>query len=357
MVGLLTGDVAAAWDFFVHLAVVLIPLFVAGAFLVGLLQEYMPPERVEGILRRHDGGTGNAVAAGIGAVTPFCSCSTVPVLAGLLGAGAPLGLAFSFLLASPLVNELAVILLVGLFGLEVAAAYVGLTLVAAVVGGIVIGRLDLEAHVKDVSLLAPDESPDGDSSGDSEVATDGGTASCGTADSGTAGCGPTDCGTADAGASESCCDSGCGGGTPRNAASHRERVGRAATGAREFFVDLLPYLLLGMTLGAIVHGFVPASVVLAVIGPENPLAVPIAAIAGAPIYVSMSAMLPVAASFAEQGVQIGTVLAFVVGSAGVSIPNLILLNKLFDRTLLATYAVTVVATGVVVGLAFNAALA
>jgi uncharacterized membrane protein YraQ (UPF0718 family) len=328
MTGALAGDLAAAWDFFVHLAVVLVPLFVGGAFLVGLLQEYLPPERVEAILRRHDGGTGNVVAAGIGAITPFCSCSTVPVLAGLLGAGAPLGLAFSFLLASPLVNELAVLLLVGLFGIRVAAVYVAVTLLAAVVFGLVIGRVGLDDHLKDVDLLAPD-SP--------QAATDGGT--------------PTGTGDATGGDCGSC---GCATDRPASV-SHRERIGRAATGAREFFVDLLPYLLLGMTLGALVHGFVPAELLRSVLGPDNPLAVPIAAVAGAPIYVSMSAMLPIAASFAEQGIPIGTVLAFVVGSAGVSIPNLVLLNKLFDRTLLAAYAATVVATGIGVGLLFNAA--
>jgi uncharacterized membrane protein YraQ (UPF0718 family) len=135
------------------------------------------------------------------------------------------------------------------------------------------------------------------------------------------------------------------------------RVKRAAAGARSFFVDLFPYLLLGMTLGAAVHGFVPTALLHRVIGPENPFAVPLAAVAGAPIYMSMSAMLPVAASFAEQGIPVGTVLAFVVGSAGVSLPNLVLLNKLFDRTLLAVYALTVVTTGIVVGVAFNAVVA
>ncbi|WP_134671603.1 permease [Halorussus marinus] len=324
MTGALAGDLAAAWDFFVHLGVMLVPLFVGGAFLVGLLQEYLPPERVEAILGRHDGGAGNVAAAGIGAVTPFCSCSTVPVLAGLLSAGAPLGLAFSFLLASPLVNELAVLLLVGLFGLRIAAVYVAVTLVAAIVFGLAIGRLGLEDHLKDVDLLAAD-SP--------RAATDGGVST---------GEAAADC--------ETC---GCGADRPAPA-SHRERVRRAATGAREFFVDLLPYLLLGMTLGAIVHGFVPAELLRSVIGPDNPVAVPIAAVAGAPIYVSMSAMLPIAASFAAQGIPIGTVLAFVVGSAGVSVPNLVLLNKLFDRTLLAAYAATVVATGIGVGLLFNA---
>jgi uncharacterized membrane protein YraQ (UPF0718 family) len=113
-----------SWNYFVHLVVLLVPLFIGASFLVGLAQEYLPPEKVERKLRGHDEGSGNVAAAGLGAVTPFCSCSTVPVLAGLLQAGAPLGLAFSFLLASPLVNEIAVLLLVGLFGIEVTLWYI-----------------------------------------------------------------------------------------------------------------------------------------------------------------------------------------------------------------------------------------
>jgi uncharacterized membrane protein YraQ (UPF0718 family) len=307
-----------SWDFFVHLAVVLVPLFLGASFLVGLAQEYLPPEAVERRLRGHDEGTGNVAAAGLGAVTPFCSCSTVPVLAGLLQAGAPLGLAFSFLLASPLVNEIAVVLLLGWFGIEVTVWYVVTTFLAAVVGGIVIGRLGMSDHVKDVRI-ADDENQ--------AVASDGGTVGCG-------------------------CDDGA---TPKR--THRQRVETAAREAASFFIETLPYLVLGMTIGALVHGVVPVEMVHAVLGEKNPLAVPLAAIAGAPIYVSLSGMLPIAASLSEQGIAIGTVLAFVIGGAGVSLPNLILLNKLFERRLLAVYAATVVAIGIVVGVVFNLALA
>ena len=141
-----------SWNYFLHLAVLLVPLFIGASFLVGLAQEYLPPEKVERKLRGHDEGTGNVAAAGLGAVTPFCSCSTVPVLAGLLQAGAPLGLAFSFLLASPLVNWIAVLLLLGLFGVEITVWYVIITLLAAIIGGIVIGRLGLSGYVKDVRI-------------------------------------------------------------------------------------------------------------------------------------------------------------------------------------------------------------
>lgn len=340
---MLSPEVVAAlgdtWAFFLHLTVVLVPLFLLGSFLVALTREYLPPERVERVLQRYEGGVGNVVAAGFGAVTPFCSCSTVPMLAGLLQARAPLGIAFSFLLASPLVNELAVLLLVGLFGVEVAVYYVAVTLVSAVVLGAVLGRLGLESHLKDVDLFARD---------DRAVATDGG--QCVTVDGA---CVPAS--TVDGGGG----DCGCGCGPVRvegSGDSHLARVRRAALGTGTFFRDLVPYLLLGLVTGSLIHGVVPASLLEGYLGSSNPFAVPLAAVAGAPIYVSMSAMLPIAASLTEQGVPIGTVLAFVVGSAGVSVPNLVLLNKLFDRTLLAVYAAAVVTVGVVLGVLFNAVL-
>ncbi|AFZ74185.1 permease [Natronobacterium gregoryi] len=303
-------------EYFVHLAVVLAPLFVGASFLVGLAQEYLPPERVEAMLRSRDHGSGNVLAAGLGAATPFCSCSTVPILAGLLGAGAPIGLAFSFLLASPIVNWIAVLLLLGLFGASVTVAYVVTALVAAIVGGIVIGMLDLDRYVKNVRITA----------GGREVTTDGG--------------------------SETSCACNV---TPTR--THRDRFAAAGQGALSFFWDTLPYIVAGITIGALIHGAVPADLLQRLAGPDNPLATPLAALAGAPVYVSISGMLPIAHSLAEQGVPIGTVLAFVIGGAGISIPNLILLNKLFDRRLLVIYAGTVVAVGITVGVLFNTVFA
>jgi uncharacterized membrane protein YraQ (UPF0718 family) len=311
-----------SWDYFLHLAMVLTPLFIGASFLVGLAQEYLPPERVEAMLRSRDQGSGNVLAAGLGAVTPFCSCSTVPVLAGLLGAGAPVGMSFSFLLASPIVNWIAVFLLFGLFGAGVTAAYVLSALAAAIVGGLVIGTLDLERYIKEVRITAGGR----EITTDRRAATDGGTA--------------TAC--------------GCGGTTPK---THRERVTDAGEGALSFFRDTLPYIVVGIAIGALIHGAVPASFLQRIAGPGNPLATPLAALAGAPIYVSISGMLPIAHSLTEQGIPIGTVIAFVIGGAGISIPNLILLNKLFERRLLAIYAATVVTIGIVIGVLFNTVLA
>jgi uncharacterized membrane protein YraQ (UPF0718 family) len=300
-----------SWDYFLHLATVLIPLFIGASFFVGLVEEYLPPEKVEAMLQKRNRGSGNVAAAGLGAVTPFCSCSTVPVLAGLLGAGAPLGLSFSFLLASPIVNEIAAFLLLGLFGVEITAIYLVSALIAAIIGGVVIDTFELDHLVKDVKITTNDRT----------VATDGGTASC------------------------SCS------GNVSATKTHRKRVETAAGGAWSFFKDTFPYLLLGMTLGALIHGAVPASWLQQVAG--NPLAVPLAALAGAPLYVSMAGMLGIAAPLVDQGVPIGTVVAFVVGGAGISIPNLILLNKLFERKLLVVYAVTVVAIGTTLGYGLN----
>nr|WP_157511277.1 permease [Halapricum sp. CBA1109] len=309
-----------SWEYFLHLAIVLTPLFIGASFLVGLAQEYLPPERVEALLQSRDHGSGNVLAAGLGAVTPFCSCSTVPVLAGLLGAGAPTGMAFSFLLASPIVNWIAVLLLLGLFGPGVTAAYVTTALVAAVVGGMIIGTFDLEPYIKDVRITA----------GGREIATDGGAAATG-------GC--SDCGSA------------------VENRTHTERVSAAGTGALSFFRETLPYIAVGIAIGALIHGAVPAEYLQRIAGPGNPLATPIAAIAGAPLYVSISGMLPIAHSLTQAGIPIGTVIAFVIGGAGISIPNLILLNKLFERRLLAVYATTVVTIGITVGVSFNTVFA
>lgn len=310
-------------DYFVYLLVRLVPLFIAASFLVGLAQEYLPPERVEAVLRRRAQGSGNVAAAGLGAVTPFCSCSTVPVLAGLLGAGAPLGLAFSFLLASPIVNWIAVFLLLGIFTIEVTIAYVIATLVAAVVGGLVIGRFDFDHLIKDVQVTA----------GNRTITTDGGTAQCGESVTGGTG---------------QCCDN-----PSPSSRTHRARFATAGRGALEFFRDTVAYLMLGIVIGALIYGAVPESLLQSVAGSTNPLVVLFAVLLGAPVYVSISGMLPIAAALAAQGVPIGTVLAFVIGGAGISIPNLILLNALFERKLLAVYAGTVAVIGFTVGMLFN----
>jgi uncharacterized membrane protein YraQ (UPF0718 family) len=311
----LRADLLDSARYFAWLVVTIVPLFVLASFLVGLAQEYVSPGRVREALEQRDAGSGNLAAAGVGAVTPFCSCSSIPLVAGLLQAGAPLGIVFSFLLASPLINEIAVPLLIGLFGLRVAALYVVVMFVAAVAGGLIIGRLlSFEDHVEvdGIASMGPDSS----------VMTDGGAI------------------TADPGVQ----------------ATHREHARAAAGHARSFLHEMLPYVTLGIVAAALIHGVVPVSWLQSLLGPSNPVAVPLAVLAGVPLYFSLSAMLPVAASLVSTGIPIGTVLALLVGTVGVSLPNLIMLNKLFSRRLLVAYVSTVVAIGIGVGLVFNAVL-
>lgn len=313
----LLANLRTSWAYFLHLGGTLIPLFLGASFLVGLADAYLPAERVQSILRGHDQGMGNIAAAGLGAVTPFCSCSTIPMLAGLLQAGAPLGLAFSFLLASPLVNELAILLLIGVFGLEVTLWYVAITFGAAVLAGLIIGRVGIDDHVKEIGITG------GAGAG---VSADGGTVQS--------------------------CDDGQGCARP----SHRRRIVTAARQAISFLRSMGPYLLLGMVIGAVLQGFVPRQLLHVVFGSQNPFAIPFAAVVGAPLYVSLSGMLPIAETLHGQGIAMGTVLAFVIGGAGVSLPNLVLLGKLFDRRLLVLYASTVVGIAILVGTVFNAVL-
>lgn len=292
--------------YFVRLFLTIVPLFLLASFLVGLAKEYVSAGRIRQTLDRRNGGTGNLAAAGVGAMTPFCSCSSIPLVAGLLQAEAPLGIVFSFLLASPLINEIAVPLLAALFGVRVAVLYVAIMFSAAVIGGWLIGRfVTPHRHVKEIkgtdygATVIPD------------------------------------------------------GGTPARSVTHRHRVGRAARHAWTFLRELLPYVTFGMLVAALVHGVVPVAWLDTVLGPSNPVAVPLAVLVGVPLYFSLSATLPVAAALVSKGIPIGTVLALVVGVVGVSLPNLIMLSKLFSRRLLTVYATTVVGIGIVIGWVFN----
>lgn len=309
MVGPVPGGVLDAAGYFLELALWVGPLFVLASFLVGIVEEYLSPERLQELMEGQRGGRGTVSATALGAVTPFCSCASIPVVAALLKARAPLGISLSFLIASPLINEVAILLLGGLFGWDVAALYVALTFVTVVVLGLVVDRFELHHHIK------VDRAP--------QPVADGGTA--------------TDCAPG-----------------PARTPTHREHLRSGARRALTFFFDMAPYLILGMALAAVLHEFVPVQWIQGLLGSENPVAVPTATFLGAPIYVSISAMLPLASSLVDQGISLGTVLAFVIGGAGVSIPNLVILTKFFDRYLLALYVAIVASVGITVGVVLNA---
>ncbi len=288
-----------AWQFFVVIAGELILLFVGITFLVGLLHAYVPEERIRSVLTGKRQGAGNVLGAGFGALTPFCSCSTIPILLGLLDAGIPFGVCMSFLLASPLLNPVILSLLAALVGIVPTAVYAGITFAAAAGIGALLGRLGYERYVKDVTIAARPE--------------------------------PCDCN-----------------------ASHGARIRGAFAFAFALFRQVLPYLLLGAGIGAFIYGFVPEDLIVTVAGPANPLAIPAAAVIGVPMYIRAETIIPISAVLLEKGMGIGAVMALIIGGAGASIPEVTLLAAIFERRLLAAFVAVILWVAVLAGAAFQA---
>jgi len=292
-------SVITAGQFFVVIAGELVLLFVGFTFLVGLLQTYIPEERIRSVLAgRRQGIVGNAIGAGFGALTPFCSCSTIPILLGLLDVGVPFGVCMSFLLASPLMNPVILALLAALVGGVPTAVYAAGTFTAAVGLGWLLGRLGYGRYVKDVMVEGRPE--------------------------------PCDC-----------------------ARGHGARIRVAFSFAVGLFRQVLPYLLLGAGIGAFIYGFVPGDLIVAVAGPGNPLAIPVAAIIGVPMYIRAEPLIPVSAVLLEKGMGIGAVMALIIGGAGASIPEVTLLAAIFERRLVAAFVVTILTVAILAGAAFQ----
>ncbi|NYT06102.1 MAG: permease [Methanomicrobiales archaeon] len=305
----MTEALLSAGRFFVIIAGELILLFIGISFLVGLLHAYVPEERIRTTLSGRGRGSGNMLGAAFGALTPFCSCSTIPILLGLLDTGVPFGVCMSFLIASPLLNPVILSLLAALIGPVPTAFYAVITFAAAVVIGAVLGRLGYERYVKNVTL-------------------EGGNRRC-------------DC-------------------PPENGATFRERHGPKISGAFAFAVSLfrqvLPYLLLGAGIGAFIYGFVPESLIIGLAGPDNPLAIPVAAVIGVPMYIRAETIIPISAVLLDKGMAIGAVMALIIGGAGASIPEVTLLSAIFERRLVAAFVMTVLGVAILAGAAFQALL-
>jgi len=292
------ANLITAGQFFVVIAGELVLLFVGITFLVGLLQTYIPEERIRSVLAGRRQGVGNIIGAGFGALTPFCSCSTIPILLGLLDIGVPFGICMSFLLASPLLNPVILALLVALVGVVPTAIYAALTFTAAVVLGALLGRLGYARYVKDVMVEGRPE--------------------------------PCDCNS-----------------------SHGTRIRGAFSFAVSLFRQMLPYLLLGAGIGAFIYGFIPEDLIVSLAGPDNPLAIPVAAVIGIPMYIRAETLIPISAVLLEKGMGIGAVMALIIGGAGASIPEVTLLAAIFDRRLLAAFVVIILGVAVLAGVAFQ----
>ncbi len=296
----LPATLITAGQFFVVIAGELILLFVGITFLVGLLQAYIPEERIRSVLAGKRQGVGNVIGATFGALTPFCSCSTIPILLGLLEVGIPFGVCMSFLLASPLLNPIILSLLVALIGVVPTAVYAAVTFTAAAGIGWLLGRLGYGRYVKDVMVEGRPE--------------------------------PCDCAVA---------------------VSHGTRIRSAFSFAVSLFRQVLPYLLLGAGIGAFIYGFVPEGLIVSLAGPDNPLAIPVAAVIGVPMYIRAETIIPISAVLLEKGMGIGAVMALIIGGAGASIPEVTLLAAIFERRLVAAFVVTILTVAVLAGVVFQ----
>jgi len=283
-----------------------IALLLAGIiFLVTVLRSFMSVERTRALLGGKREGVGNVMAAGLGVITPFCSCSAVPAFIGFVAAGVPLGVTLSFLIASPLVNEVAIALLFGLFGIGPTLMYVGAGLVIAIVAGFVLGRLKLERWVEPFVF----ETRLGGQVIDSTAGLD-----------------------------------------------WDDRIQMGIEEVFNILKKIWPYLLVGIGLGAAIHGWAPEDFFTKYAGEGNPFAVLIAVLIGIPLYSNAAGILPLVDALHDKGLPMGTLLAFMMAVVALSLPEMILLRRVLKPQLIATF-VGVVGLGIVgVGYLFNAVL-
>lgn len=290
---------AAALNFFIYDTVKIFFLLSVVIFAVAMIRSFFPPEKTKKILSRFPETVGNVLAALLGIVTPFCSCSAVPLFIGFIEAGVPLGVTFSFLVSSPMVNEVALIMLWGLFGWKVALLYIGSGLVIAILSGFVIGRLKLERHVEEyVYQIRMGE-----------------------------------------------------------AAISDPALSERFTYAKDYVFEILhkiwPYVVVGIAIGGLMHGYAPANLLTKIAGPSNPLAVPLAVLIGVPLYSNAAGIIPIVKVLMDKGMAIGTALSFMMAVTALSLPEAIILRKVLKPKLLIIFF-SVVAVGIMlIGYLFN----
>lgn len=296
----LESRIGASLQFFVYDIIKIFILLSVLIFSISYIQSFFPPERTKKILGRFHGIGANTLAALLGTVTPFCSCSSIPLFIGFTSAGLPLGVTFSFLISSPLVDLGSLVMLTGSFGSKVALAYVLVGLVLAVLGGTLIERLHLENDVEEFIRNAGKvdlESPQ---------------------------------------------------------MSVRDRLSYAKTQVASTVRKVAPYVLVGVAIGALIHNFIPQAFVEELLGAEHWYSVPLATLIGIPMYADIFGTIPIAESLFAKGAGLGTVLSFMMGVTALSLPSMVMLRKAVKPRLLAVFF-GVVAVGIMlIGFFFNA---
>lgn len=298
----LDTHLGAAVQFFLYDTPKVLLLLTLVVFAVGIVRTFFTPARTRRILAGKNETLGNVLAALLGIVTPFCSCSAVPLFIGFVTAGIPLGVTFSFLIAAPMVNEVALVLLFGLFGWQVALLYLSTGLLIAMVAGWTLGRLKLERHVEDWVYAIPT--------------------------------------AAQAGTDETL--------------TWEDRIHAGRDAVREIVGKVWPFVVLGIAVGAGIHGYVPADFLASFMGADAWWSVPLAVLLGIPMYANAAGIIPIVEALLGKGAALGTVLAFMMAVIALSLPEMIILRKVLKPALIATF-VAVVGCGILlVGYLFNA---
>ncbi len=347
-----------AGKFFLVIAGELILIFVVVSFLIGVLMEYLPPSRVRSFLSNKLTWVQYLLGSGLGALTPFCSCSTVPITAGLLKGGVPFGPTMAFLFASPVLNPVIIALVLSLLGYKVTLVYVVVTFIGSMAAALLMSRLGMEAQVK--PLLQVQAACCGGEAGPEVMPVK---------IQPSAGCCPSEsvqpmkmitlptlqapgCCAQQAGTPQaSCCsvnfeDDGVSGSTQ---VPFKEKMKQASLSAVDTFKGVFWYLLLGAGIGAFIYGFFPQDLVVRLAGPGNPWSIPIAAIIGVPMYIRAETIIPISAALVGKGMGVGTVLALIIGGAGASIPELLILGSMFRKKLIFAFVLNVFLVAVAAG--------
>lgn len=291
--------VTLSLQFFIYDVIKILILLSFLIFLISYIQSYFPPERTKRILGRFTGWKAYTLSALLGTVTPFCSCSSIPLFIGFTAAGLPLGATFSFLISSPLVDLGSLLLLSSIFGFPTAILYVAVGLVLAVIGGSMINRFgreeDIEGFIRSIQIQESAETT----------------------------------------------------------MTKRERVGYAKGQVKATVHKVFWYIIIGVGIGAVIHNWIPSSLILAVLGSSNPFSVIIAAVVGIPMYADIFGTLPIAEALWAKGVGLGTILAFMMGVTALSLPSLIMLRKAVKPRLLALFFGIVTVGIMLIGYVFN----
>lgn len=295
----INGQLGGSFQFFIYDVIKITILLCVLIFMISYIQSYFPPERSKKILGRFHGIGANVISALLGTVTPFCSCSSIPLFIGFTSAGLPLGVTFSFLISSPMVDLGSLVLLMSIFGAKIATAYVILGLVIAVLGGTLIEKLHMEKYIEEFVTNA----------GSVDISS------------------PT--------------------------LTKQDRIQFAKEQVTETFKKVFPYILVGVGIGAIIHNWLPQSLIESILGSENPFGVILATIVGIPMYADIFGTIPIAEALLAKGAQLGTILSFMMAVTTLSLPSLIMLKKAVKPKLLALF-IAICAIGIIiVGYGFN----